>query len=132
MASEPILILPGLDGTDGMLGEFCSLCAETGSAKVLTLPDDTSLDYPALADHFASEILQHKTCHVIAESFSGPLGILLARKLPERVSRLTLVASFAKSPVTKLAAFLPWSILFRLPLPSFVAERGTSSVKQNR
>lgn len=123
MASEPILILPGLDGTDAMLAEFCRLCADATTAKVLMLPSDTSLDYPAQADHFASAIRSHRNCHVIAESFSGPIGILLAKKFPRQVSRLTLVASFAKSPVPRLAAYLPWSILFRLPLPSFVAKR---------
>ena len=123
MSSEPIVILPGLDGTDVMLGEFCRLCSQTGPAKVLTLPSDTSLDYPALAEHFSSEIQSHGKCHVIAESFSGPIGILLASKFPQHVSRLTLVATFAVSPVSKLAAWLPLSILFRLPLPSFVAKR---------
>ena len=121
MTSEPIVILPGLDGGDGMLGEFCRLCAKSGPAKVLTLPSDDSLDYPALADHFSAEIRSLNKCHVIAESFSGPIGILLAKKFPEHISRLTLVASFAKSPVSKLSAYLPWSILFRLPLPSFIA-----------
>ena len=123
MSYEPIMILPGLDGTDRMLGEFCRLCAQTGLAKVLTLPSDTSLDYVALAEHFSSEIAGHGECHVIAESFSGPIGILLAKKIPQHVSRLTLVASFARSPVSSIAAYLTWPILFRLPLPSFVAKR---------
>ena len=123
MLSEPIVILPGLHGTDAMLGEFCRLCAEASLARVLTLPSDTSLDYPALAAHFAKEIQSLERCHVIAESFSGPIGILLAKNYPQRVSRLTLVATFAKSPVSWIAAYLPWSLLFRLPLPSFVAKR---------
>ena len=123
MPSESIVILPGLDGTDQMLGEFCRLCAETALTKVLTLPSDTSLDYPALAKHFSSEIRRLGKCHVIAESFSGPIGILLAREFPQHVSRLTLVASFARSPVPRIAVCLPWSVLFRLPLPSFVSKR---------
>ena len=123
MASEPIVILPGLDGTDRMLGEFCRLCAQTAPAKVMTLPSDTSLDYPALAKHFSSEIQSYGSCHLIAESFSGPIGILLAKKFPDHISRLTLVASFARSPVSRFASWLPWSILFRLPIPSFAVKR---------
>ena len=123
MATDSILILPGLDGTDQMLGKFRGLCAGTCQAEVLTLPSDASLDYPGLAEHFAPIIQQHAGCHVIAESFSGPIGILLARKFPECVSRLSLVASFATSPVPRFAAFLPWSLLFRLPLPSMIAKQ---------
>jgi len=118
---KPILILPGLDGTDRMLAEFRSLGGDSVTAIALTLPDDTSLDYHGLAEYFGSVIQSYVGCHVVAESFSGPIGILVAHKFPQCVSRLTLVASFANSPVPKIASCLPWSLLFRLPLPRPVA-----------
>ena len=120
MTKNSILILPGLDGTDRMLAEFQSMGGDKIAVKVLTLPDDRSLDYHGLAEHFRPVIQAHVGCHVVAQSFSGPIGILVAHKFPQCVSRLTLVASFASSPVSRIASCLPWSLLFRLRLPSFV------------
>ena len=121
MNDATILILPGLDGTDFMLGAFRTFCAEHHRVIIGTLPMDTTNDYAGLADNFASIVRDLPACHIIAESFSGPIGILLASRYPEIVTRLTLVASFATSPVPMIASFLPWSLIFRLPLPSVVA-----------
>ena len=121
MPDSSILILPGLDGTDLMLGRFRELCATKHRATVGTLPDDTMSDYSALADHFASMVAEMHACHIIAESFSGPIGILLAKRHPEIVTRLTLIASFATSPMPKLGALLPWTLVFRYPMPNWVA-----------
>ncbi|QDS97614.1 alpha/beta fold hydrolase [Adhaeretor mobilis] len=122
MADAPILILPGLDGSDLMLGQFRQLCANDGNATVETLPDDDTMGYPELAVHFSPVIRDLSKCHIIAESFSGPIGILLAARYPEIVNRLTLVASFATSPVPRIASILPWSMIFQLPMPSSVAK----------
>ena len=137
MTKDSILILPGLDGTDRMLAEFQSMGGDKIAVKILTLPDDTSLDYYGLAEYFGSVIQTHVGCHVVAESFSGPIGILLAHKFPQCVSRLTLVASFASSPVPRVASCLPWSVLFRLRIPSFVEKyffvgQATSLIPQLR
>ena len=121
MPDATILILPGLDGTDLMLGEFRRLCAEKQPVIVETLPANVTMDYSGLADNFASVVRDLPSCHIIAESFSGPIGILLATRYPEIVARLTLVASFATSPVPKIASFLPWSLIFRFPVPSMIA-----------
>ena len=137
MTKKSILILPGLDGTDRLLTEFQSMSGDKIAVKVLTLPDDISLDYHGLAEHFGSVIQAHAGCHVVAESFSGPIGILIAHKFPQCVSRLTLVASFASSPISRIASCLPWSLLFRLRLPSLVEKyifvgQATSLIPQLR
>ena len=137
VTKNSILILPGLDGTDRMLAELQSMSGDKIAVKVLTLPDDRSLDYHGLAEHFRPVIQAHVGCHVVAQSFSGPIGILVAHKFPQCVSRLTLVASFASSPVSRIASCLPWSLLFRLRLPSFVEKyffvgQATSLIPQLR
>ena len=121
MPDATILILPGLDGTDLMLGRFARLCSEHQPTIVGTLPDDTILEYSGLADHFSAIVRELSACHIVAESFSGPIAILLATRYPEIVTRLTLVASFATSPVPRIASYLPWSVIFRLPMPSLIA-----------
>ncbi len=121
MPSDSILILPGLDGTDLMLGEFKRLCCSVRPTRVGILPNDDSLDYIGLTDYFSSMVRDLPDCHIVAESFSGPIGILIARRYPSIVSRLTLVASFATSPVPRSASLLPWSLLFKFPMPSLAA-----------
>ena len=121
MSGTKILILPGLDGTDLMLGPFRELCAASQETIVGTLPDDPTLGYEGLAEHFSTIVNGLSSCHIIAESFSGPIAILLAHKYPEVVTRLTLVASFATTPLPKFASFVPWFLLLRIPLPTFAA-----------
>ena len=106
-----------------MLEPFRQLCARNGLAFVWTLPDSSTMNYIELAEYFSEEIQQLNSCHIIAESFSGPIGVLLAHRFPTIVNRLTLVASFATSPLPKLANMLPWRWIAGMPLPTWVATR---------
>lgn len=116
------IVLPGLDGTDWLLDPFCAHAPESHDVTVWPLPD-TSADYRSLCEHFSDGIRRLGSCHLVAESFSGPLGILLASRHPEVVKRLTLVATFATTPTPWFARFVPWTLLFSLPLPAWVARR---------
>ena len=122
MSSIPIYILPGLDGTDLLLQRFVELAPSEMSVQVIPLPDDPDDNYDSLVEEVL-KVIGGVPCHIIAESFSGPIGILLARRFPEVVCRLTLVSSFAQSPTPSFAKFVPWKLLFRMPMPNFVANR---------
>lgn len=117
-----IVILPGLDGTDLLLGRFVQLAPAECRVIVLTLPDNPTDDYDSLTASIAERLREFGPCHVIAESFSVPIAIRIAARHPELVRQLTLVASFVVSPAPAVARWLPWSWLFRLPLPLFVAK----------
>ena len=121
-----ILILPGLDGTDFLLQEFCNLAPAETEAEVCTLPD-AELTYKELRDHFAETFDVNKQYVLIAESFSGPLGILLAHRFPDLVNRLVLVSTFACGPPCtglRLLNSLNFNgMIFRIGLPRFVARR---------
>ncbi len=112
-----IAILPGLDGTDALLSQFVALAPDGCTATVISLPDDPAADYDSLPLTLAPKLERLAPCHLIAESFSGPIGIRIASQFPEIVSQLTLVASFATSPAPWIARCLPWSMIFRVPLP---------------
>lgn len=122
MKSSTMIILPGLDGTNLLLNSFVAL-APFKSVRVVALPNDGPNDYESLCERISEHIRDLDSCHLVAESFSGPLGILLARRYPKIIKRLTLVATFAISPVPDFARLIPWSILFRLPIPVWVARR---------
>ena len=123
MAETSNLILPGLDGTDLMLAPFLKFIPGEKRPAVGELPDEPEMGYPELAAHFSSRINGHSSVHIIAESFSGPIGVLLAHKRQDVVKRLTLVASFVTSPVPRIASYLPWSIILGMSMPTWVAAR---------
>ncbi len=123
MQSSSAIVFPGLDGTDLLLGRFAELAPQSQPVSIVPLPDDPRDDYESLCTRFSDQIQKLESCHIIGESFSGPLGILLAHRFPEIVDRLTLVATFANSPTPAIARIIPWSILYRIPMPNFVAKR---------
>lgn len=125
MGKEPLktLVLPGLDGTDLLLNRFRQLAPPAHDVTVLTLPDDPKAGYTDLCDHFSETIETTGQCVLIGESFSGPLAVLLAHRHPLMVVHLVLVATFVVSPAPFVASVIPWSLVFQLPLPSFVARR---------
>jgi pimeloyl-ACP methyl ester carboxylesterase len=98
MESMRIVILPGLDGTDLLLARFIELVPVGFTATVMPLPDDPADDYESLSCALASRLRDYAPCHLVAESFSGPVGIRIASRHPDIVNGLTLVASFASSP----------------------------------
>lgn len=123
MKNVNTLVLPGLDGTGLLLDRFQQLAPPSHDVTVLPLPNDCSAGYAGLCDHFSDAIESANDCLLIGESFSGPLAVLLAHRFPHVIQHLVLVASFATSPLPQIASFVPWRLVFRMPLPAFVAAR---------
>lgn len=123
MDSVNTLVLPGLDGTDSLLARFQQLAPSTHRVRVLALCDDPSFGYSELCDHYSKIIESSGRYTLVGESFSGPLAILLAHRHPQSISHLVLVATFATTPIPRFASLLPWSLVFRFPMPRFVARR---------
>ncbi|MFK7765906.1 MAG: alpha/beta fold hydrolase [Mariniblastus sp.] len=92
----------------------------------MSLPDK-KLSYRELCRHFSWRFDVNKKYIVIAESFSGPLGILLADRFPKSIKQLVLVSTFATAPMpTRLKLFNIinlGAVLFRLPMPRFIARQ---------
>lgn len=118
----PIMVLPGLDGSVGMLTKFRDLAPHGFDVTLLELPHDGD-SYVRLAQHLSDTIAGTRHCVLIAESFSGPLAVMLALQHPQSVAALVLVASFVTSPLPFVARCVPWSAVFRYPLPAWVARR---------
>ena len=114
-----VLIFPGLDGSDVLLRDFVAAAPSNASVRVLPLPDADS--YSELADKFDRFVRDVGPCVLIGESFSGPLAILLAERHRDLVKHLVLVATFARSPTPSIVRFVPWSLVFRLPLPGILS-----------
>jgi pimeloyl-ACP methyl ester carboxylesterase len=116
-----ILILPGLDGTAELLSEFCALVRECNlEARTVAYPASEPLGYNALEPLVRSQLPRGRPFVLMAESFSGPLALRIARQPPEGLVGLVLSTSFARSPLPWLRPLLGLARLAPARLPMAV------------
>lgn len=126
-----LVLLPGLDGTGRLFSRF-EAALEGRDFVRMSYPPDEPLGYDALVDRVAPT-LPRTPFVLVAESFSGPLALALARRAPPALRGVVLVATFVECPIPRvprsLAARLA-PILTRLPPPRSLVRRlltGTDS-----
>ena len=110
-----IVLLPGLDGT-GRLFDPLKAYLPIENTTVIALPKDGKQDYAHLTQYCQSR-LPSGPYILVAESFSGPIGLQLAAS-DSMLVKLILVATFAKPPkpfISKLCSYLPLKKLIRMP-----------------
>jgi len=107
-----LVMLPGLDGTGELFADFVS-ALDGIRTRVISYPADRAMDY-AQHEAFARAKLPADEDYVLlAESFSGPVGIAIAASRPPRLKGFILCVSFAANP---LPLFSPFSrLLTALP-----------------
>lgn len=111
-----IVVLPGLDGTGILYQQLAQQLAPEYQLQVIAYPLDQLLDYSQLLDFIRPQLPGHPFV-VLAESFSGPLGILLAAEQPQYLTGLVLCATFGRNPLPAFKGFihavdkLPWNEL---------------------
>src|SRR5688572_438650 len=115
MSILTFVLLPGLHGSSELLEPFCS-AAPPGTRLI-------SVDYPAneASFDFLERCVRERLtngCVVVAESFSGPVGLRVASD--DRVQALILCNSFINNPHSPLLRYLSIAPLFALPVPDFV------------
>jgi pimeloyl-ACP methyl ester carboxylesterase len=92
-----VVLLPGMDGSGVLLDEFVS---ELHSQSiVVSYPTDQPLGYAELEQYVRSRLPLDEPFVLLAESFSGPLAIVLAANPPPKLLALVLVCTFARLPV---------------------------------
>ena len=117
------LLLPGMDGTGRLFRRILPLLDPALGARVVSYQLDRTLGYGQLLHEV--EVPVGPLC-IIAESFSGPLAVVLASRHAAQVRGLVLAASFVRSPSVlrvRMAAALG-APLFRLRLPDFALRVG--------
>ena len=115
MAAEriPVLLLPGLEGTGRLFARF--LAAGTGALdlRVVRYPPQRALGYQGLLELVQDQLPREDRWALLAESFSGPLGLQLAAEPPPGLKALVLAASFHRRPARR------WLTAFRTAAPLF-------------
>lgn len=102
-----LVLLPGLDGTGLLFADFATSFGPEVKVIVAAYPKDIPLDYSELEPIARSFLPQDQPFFLLAESFSGPIGISISASAPPGLLGLVLCCSFASNPVPALALSRP-------------------------
>lgn len=126
---ESVLVaLPGLDGT-GRLFEPFAQAWRPRPLEVIALPSDRALGYDELVEHVLPRLPKQRSFALLAESFSGPLGVRIAERKPAGLRGLVLAASFIRTPIPlgalarRVAGWLPLASMPRGTLQAALLSR---------
>jgi pimeloyl-ACP methyl ester carboxylesterase len=117
------LLLPGMDGTGSLFRSLERELAPDLRPRVVAYPPDQHRSYDQL---LAQVPVPTGPFAIVAESFSGPIGIRLATAYPDRARALVLVATFVRNPST-IASWMHASLgrhMFRPRLPDLALRMG--------
>jgi pimeloyl-ACP methyl ester carboxylesterase len=114
-----------MDGTGELFADFAGALPETLQTVTVRYPTDRFLSYTELIGLVRESCPVPEPFVLVAESFSSPLAIRFAAANPANLTALIICAGFASSPLhgwRRLLASLCAPIVFRIPLPKFLAE----------
>jgi pimeloyl-[acyl-carrier protein] methyl ester esterase len=103
-----LLILPGLHGTDGLYSDFLRALPRWIQPATINYPPNGIFTYDEAFEHTLARLPAGRFA-ILAESFSGPVALSIARSLPDRVIAVVLVVTFVTNPMRPL---LRWARLF--------------------
>ena len=116
------MLLPGLDGTGELFASALELDWGGMHPVVCRLPATGPQDYPALAGELAPRLPEGELV-LLAESFSSPLAMHLASRLPGQVRALVLASGFCTAPHSSGLGWLPLRPMFEVTPPAFFLKR---------
>jgi pimeloyl-[acyl-carrier protein] methyl ester esterase len=115
-----IVLLPGLDGTGTLFDDFVRAAPAGLQLDVVALPAEP-LGYVELVERLHPMLRLTSETILVAESFSGPLAIMLAAR--SRLAGLVLCNSFVVRPHPRALQLLAAPLLFRVRAPSALIRR---------
>lgn len=102
-----LVLLPGLDGTGRLFGDFVGSLGSGFEIVVVAYPTDRPLGYRELEEIVRSFLPVNRPYFLLVESFSGPLALSIASSAPIGLQGLVLCASFARNPLPFFAVVKP-------------------------
>ena len=122
------VLLPGIDGTGQMFGPLIEQLEQQSmpfSIKVISYPTQEVLSYAELTEHVVKQISTEQPFIIIAESFSGPLALMVSQRVNQNLKALLLCCSFVTNPrpwLSKLAGLVLHDRLLSIPPTRFSAK----------
>jgi pimeloyl-[acyl-carrier protein] methyl ester esterase len=92
-----VVLLPGMDGVGKLFHRFVQQLPEEITAKVVCYPPDVHLSYQDLTNRVFKELPAEEPYILVAESYSGPVAVLLSQRAGPNLQAIVLVASFVRS-----------------------------------
>jgi pimeloyl-ACP methyl ester carboxylesterase len=125
LATEHLVLLPGLDGTGELFVGFIEALPESWTTTTVSYPPDRFLPYTDLRRFVGAKVPKLERFVLIAESFSAPLAVWYAANNPANLAAVIICAGFVRNPVHGWSGVVnaiakPW--LFRLKPPRAVVE----------
>jgi pimeloyl-ACP methyl ester carboxylesterase len=93
-----LVLLPGLDGTGELFAPFVGALSGV-ETRVVAYPPDRAMDYAEHQAFVRDKLPRDEDYVILAESFSGPIGIAVAATAPPNLRGLILCCSFASNPL---------------------------------
>jgi len=93
-----LVLLPGLDGTGELFASFIDALGGFPTL-VISYPPDRAMTYAEHESFARDQLPTDEDFVVLAESFSGPIGISIAASAPPRLKGLVLCGTFASNPL---------------------------------
>lgn len=126
MKRPAVTLLPGMDGTGLLFEPLLRALPKDISATPIAYPVASPMSYEDLVP-LVRESLPSEPFVLVAESFSGPLSIMLAAAHPDGLRGLVLCSTFVTVPVPRLLAWFGRQVAPVIPW-RFVAGRFPSSL----
>jgi len=125
-----VVLLPGLNGTEGLFNPLLEFKPDGIETIVISYPTQEKKTYRELSYYILSELETITGSYVLlGESFSGPIALFVAQSNPNGLIGVILAASFISAPQTKLLKYLPWNFGFSLAKPIYGVRRLFSNRK---
>ncbi|OGR89330.1 MAG: hypothetical protein A3A86_06915 [Elusimicrobia bacterium RIFCSPLOWO2_01_FULL_60_11] len=99
-----------MDGTGFLFEPILRLWTEETAPIVLSYPADRILDYKELESYVSARLPVSEPYVLIAESYGGPLGVLIAAKHPLMLRGLVLSATYVRRPRGRIGNLLRFLI----------------------
>jgi len=99
-----LVLLPGLDGTGELFAPFIDALGGFAT-QVVVYPPDRAMTYAEHESFVRDQLPTHEDFVLLAESFSGPIGISIAAAAPARLKGLVLCCTFASNPLPVFGPF---------------------------
>jgi pimeloyl-ACP methyl ester carboxylesterase len=93
-----LVMLPGLDGTGLIFDPLLKHLPEEIAAQVVRYPADRVMSFQEHVDFARKQLPRKKPFVLLAESFSGPIGLQILSDPPDNLKGVLLVATFARHP----------------------------------
>jgi pimeloyl-[acyl-carrier protein] methyl ester esterase len=100
-----LVLLPGLDGTGRLFEPLLQSLPTDYIASVVSYPPNECLSYHELEVEVRKALPTDRAFVIIAESFSGPLAVMIAATPPPQLQAVVLSTSFISNPVPSLLRF---------------------------